>query len=183
MSELSSALGGSVPNHQIVCNGKTYHVSLITQAVKVAFERTLYQKAREALGSVRDISPPVYYEKKLDALLESYQQGKFAMESEFGKKAMANPGGGIMLLSLLMGETRGNTIIPLPETEIMAIAVQVPDEASMILRTVMRESFPGVDIDKIEADIKAKAKAEAEAEAEADADPKAQASDSLVQSP
>jgi hypothetical protein len=48
MSELSSALGGSVPNHQIVCNGKTYHVSLITQAVKVAFERTLYQKARVA---------------------------------------------------------------------------------------------------------------------------------------
>src|ERR1051325_486436 len=100
MSELSSSLGGSASKHHILCKDKAYPVSLVTQNVKVTYEKCLYERARRAIASLKSISDKDYYEAKLDALVEKYQDGYFALESEYGKKALTKPGGSILLLSI-----------------------------------------------------------------------------------
>lgn len=156
MSDLSSALGGSAPKHAIVCGGKEYPVGLVTQNVKVAYEKALYQKARAALAEFRGVVDKDYYERKTDALLDHYFKGHFALESEFSRAAMARPGGTLLLLSLLMGRSvadgaGGMTIIPFPELDLINVASQAPDEVAAVLKVVLAESFPAMDVTKAEA--------------------------------
>lgn len=155
MSELSNALGGSAPKHNLICKGVKYPVSLITQAVKVAYERALYEKARTALADIKPIVDKDYYERRMDALVERYESGGFAMESEFGQKALTKPGGSILLLSILLGipaksATTGEPIIiPMPELDVVNIVSQAPEETALVFKTVVAESFPGVDVNEI----------------------------------
>lgn len=155
MSELSSALGGSAPKHTIVAGGKAYPVGLVTQAVKVAYEKALYQRARAALADVRAISDKDFYERKLEALVQTYQDGGFAMESEFGRRAMGKPGGSVLLLSLLMGAVGpdGVTVVPLPELEVINLVSQAPAEVAAVFKSVVAESFPGVGVEQAAADL------------------------------
>jgi hypothetical protein len=155
VSELSQALGGAAPKHRIECNGKVDPVGLVTQGVKVAYERALYEKARAALAGVRRDVDKDYYERRMDALVEKYQDGSFAMESEFGRKALQKPGGSILLLSLLMGTTGPDGVTPLPELEVITLVSQKPEEVGAVFKTVIAESFPGVDVEKIAADLEA----------------------------
>lgn len=177
MSELSNALGGAAPKHKITTpDGKTYPVSLITQGVKVAFEKELFRRTRQAMAQIKTIVDKDYYERKMDTLIVQNEEGGFAIESEFGRKALTKPGGAMLLLSLLMGTPSKNDptdIDPMPDMLLYSIIAQAPDEVSAIFRTVTKESFPGVDIDKLEKEVIAQEAANQQQEA---ADPKAQRS-------
>lgn len=164
MSELSSALGGSAPKHHIHCNGKQYPVNLITQAVKVAYEKALFEKARTVIASMKTMFDRDQYAAKVDQLADRYTEGYFAMESEYGQKSLKRPGGSVLLLSILMGQysPQGEFLAPMPELDVINIVSQVPEEAGAVFKVVMTESFPGVDVEKLSADV------------EGQADPKAQ---------
>lgn len=152
MSELSAALGDSAPKHHILCGDKRYPVRLVTQAVKVGFEKLVYEKARAATASIRDITDKEHYHKLINDLLEMNKKGGFSMEAPYGKEVMESPSGAIVLLSLLMGSmcADGKTIEPMPEMDVLKIVAQAPDETNLILRTVMQDSFPGVEVEKVQ---------------------------------
>lgn len=154
MSELSNALGGSAPKHQLRCGDKTYPVMLVTQAVKVAYERALFAHARDALAAVRDVVDKDYYATRMDALVKTYQDEEFAMGSDFGKKSLGRPGGTVLLLSILLGTAVSKPngeidITPMPALQVANIVSQVPEEAAAVFKAVIAESFPGVDVEKI----------------------------------
>lgn len=157
MSELSSALGGSAPKHRITAGGRSYPVSLVTQTVKVAFEKALYEKARAAVASVKGIVDRDHYERKIDALTDAYLDGSFSIEAELGRKALTRPGGPVLLLSILMGSPTadGKDITPLPEIEVINVVAQAPEEVAAVFRVVMKESFPAADFEAAEAQIAA----------------------------
>lgn len=143
MSELSTALGSAGPKHRLTANGKTYPVGLITQAVKVAYEKELYHRARRALADVRAITDKDHYERRLDTLIDRYDAGYYAMESDHGRAVFGTPTGTLLMVSLLLGATAANgDITPLPETEAMNVLMAAPEEAASLLKLVIKESFP-----------------------------------------
>lgn len=146
MSELSSALGGDAPRHVLTVNGKTYTLSLITQGVKVAYEKRLFHKARMALSEVRAFVDKDYYENRMDELIHDYKTGGFAIESEYGQTMMKSASGVLLLLSLLMGERKGDDIVPLPESEVTMVLVSAETELLSMLSAIVSESFPGIDL-------------------------------------
>jgi len=152
MSELSGAVGSAGPKHKITVGNKQYPISLVTQGVKLAFEKALYEKARAALRSIRGDVDKDYYERKMDGLIEHYQTGGFAMESEFGKKAMESPSGVVLLLALLMGTANPNDpadITPMSQIDLINAVSAAPDEFAAVFKTVIIESFPGADVEKL----------------------------------
>jgi hypothetical protein len=161
VSELSAALGNAAPKHRIACGGRSYPVSLVDQAVKVAYEKALYQKSRAALAELKSISDKDYYERKLDAMAAKFEEGGFAMESEFGRKALGRPGGSILLLAILMGERvvtpTSVEITPMSEVAVINVVTQAPDEVGSVLKAVLVESFPGADVEKLAAGVEAAA--------------------------
>lgn len=147
MSELSSALGGSAPKHHISYNGVSYPVMLVTQGVKVAYEKALFQKVRDGLAQIRETVDKDYYEKKMDKLVDRYEEGEFAMESEYGKKTLGKPGGSLMLLGIILGKKQPDgDIIPMPQLDVMNLIAAKPEEVAAVFRAVIIESFPGVKV-------------------------------------
>lgn len=153
MSELSNALGGSGPKHEISCAGKTYPMMYVTQAVKDAYGKALYRRAREALTLIRNEVDKDFYESRMGALVDRYTDGQFAIESEYGKRSLEKPGGSILLLSIMLGTKNGPDIIPMSELEVVNIVSQAPEEVKAVFKTVIAESFPGVDVDKLVKDV------------------------------
>lgn len=150
MSELSSALGGSAPRHFLTGpDGKKYAIGLVTQNIKIAYEKELFRQARETLASMRPLYDREAYNDRLDALVKKNDDGHFSLGGEFSKAAMGRPRGAIMLLSLLMGTTVSKPngeidITPFPEWELMKLVAAAPDEVDTILKVVIRESFPNI---------------------------------------
>lgn len=151
MSELSAAVGGSGPKHQITSNdGVTYPVSLVTQGSKIAYEKALFKRARETLAPIKGIVDKDYYERKMDALVERYEKGDFAMESDFGRQTLGKPGGAVLLLSILMGSKKPDgEIDPMPELDVMKLIAQKPEETAAVFKAVIVESFPGLSTDEL----------------------------------
>ncbi len=139
MSELSKALGNESPGHKFECNGKTYHVKLIDQSVKVGYEKVMYKYAKDAVTSLRHDMDSDQYVAMLTGLTEAYEAGDFSMEGKRGIKAITSPRGSILLLSLLLGVN---------ETEVISVATQKQDELAVLLQTVIKESFPGAVFEK-----------------------------------
>lgn len=150
MSELSTALGGSAPKHFITGpDGTRYPIGLVTQNVKVAYEKELFRQARETLAKMRELYDRDAYNDRLDALVRKNDDGHFSLGGEFSQAAMSRPRGAIMLLALLMGTTvpkpNGEIdIIPFPEWELMKLVAAAPHEIDTLLKVVMRESFPNI---------------------------------------
>lgn len=137
ISELSKALGNAAAPFDIESNGKTYHVKLVDQAVKVAFEKKLYQHAKDAVTGLRaDLSSDEYI-GMLTQLTQAYEAGEFAMEGTRGIKAIRSPKGALILMSLLLG---------VDEIETMNLAADRRDELAQALDAVIKESFPGAKI-------------------------------------
>jgi hypothetical protein len=139
MSELSNALGGAAPKHTISANGKTYSVGLVTQAVKIAFEKALFQKAREGCKALREDLDPDQYLSLMEKLAKAYEDGDFAMEGSRGKKAIQSPQGAVLILSLLMG---------CDAQEVLQALLSNESEVLTVFRVVMKESFPGVKFEE-----------------------------------
>lgn len=136
MSELASVLGDSV-RHPFKVRGKDYSIGLITQDIKVAFAKSVYAKAREGVASLRSDMDKDDYLAMLAKLADEYTLGEFAMEGKRGQAFLLKPLGRIVLLSLLLGVN---------EHEAMRILVDedAAAEIQVLLRTVMKESFPGI---------------------------------------
>jgi hypothetical protein len=138
MSELSKALGNSGAAHEVECNGKVYRVKLIDQGVKVAFEKKLYQHAKDAVVALRKDLDSDQFVEMLSKLTTAYEQGEFAMESARCRKIMKTPKGSMILMSLLLG---------CDEHEALLVMSQKPQEFKQVLDVVIKESFPGAKVE------------------------------------
>src|SRR4051812_30721534 len=99
MSALSKVLGSSVP-HEFIHRDKTYKVSCINHAIKCAFERKLFARAKDALAQMKDILTPKEYEDRLDKLNDEYFDGEYSLESVRGQKALQSVQGMLSLVAL-----------------------------------------------------------------------------------
>lgn len=146
MSELASVLGDSV-RHPFKVRGKDYSIGLITQDVKVAFAKAVYAKAREGVATLRGDMDKDDYLTMLGKLSDEYTLGEFAMEGKRGQAFLLKPLGRIVLLSLLLGVNEHEAMQLLVDEESGASA-----ELQILLRTVMKESFPGMKDELLDGD-------------------------------
>lgn len=142
MSELSQALGGSAPKHTIKANGKVYSVGLVTQEVKVAYEKALYARAREGVREMKTDLDKDDYAEMFQTLADRYEAGEFALEGERGRKALNSPRGSLLLLSILMN---------VDEMEVIRIVSENEEEVNSVFKAVIKESFPGSRFEEPEA--------------------------------
>jgi|ERR1019366_1168180 hypothetical protein len=150
MSAINEALGTP---HEFQHKGKTYHVSLITQAVKAGFEKRLFAKSKEAASTMRELMDKPDYLAHLKSLNDDYIAGEYAFESQRGLSAVKTVQGFVVLMSLLMG---------IDETEVLAIITERGDELQLLVRMIFLESFPGMEeeMKKQEEEAKAEGKGE-----------------------
>ncbi len=122
--------------HEFDHKGKTYTVSLITQNVKLAFEKGLFARAKRAALELRDLLSPEDYLAHVKALNDDYISGQYAFESERGLAAVSTISGMVLLTSLLFG---------CPEDEVVPILTERKDEVIGLIQMIFKESFPGTD--------------------------------------
>ncbi len=139
MSELSKVLGNAAPPHQIAHEGRTYGFWLLDQARKVAFEKRLYQQAREAVYADREHMTSDEYVKRLEVVREQYEMGEFAFMGDRAMKLLTKPKGALLLLEVLTGET---------EEDLVPLLLARPEEVNAVVATVMAESLPKKRADK-----------------------------------
>lgn len=144
MSELSNARGDG-PRHPFKACGKDYSIGLLTRDIKIAFAKSLYARAREAVKAMRDDMDKAEHQAMFDRLSDEYTLGEFSMEGKRGQAFLLKPVGRILLLSLLIGTD---------EHEAMQILVDADaaPEVQSLLRTVLKESFPGVKDEVLDGD-------------------------------
>ncbi len=133
MSELSKVLGNAAPPHQIAHGGKTYSFWLLDQPRRVAFEKRLYQTAREAVYADREHMTSEEYVGRLEKVREQYEMGEFAFMGERAMRLLKTPKGAMLLLEVLTGES---------ESDLMNLLVARPEEVNAVVATVMAESLP-----------------------------------------
>lgn len=166
MSVEGETLGGS---HPFSHNGKDYKVSLINKRIKVAFERALFKKAREALKETRpdyderaaeeaaDLPEikdkdkrdkavaEVYakhaaaYKARQDELEDQYTCGDYTFESAKGQKAIGSAPGMLLLISLTFG---------VDIEEAFNLLTTAGEEVQAMIKLIIRESFPGVKVEE-----------------------------------
>lgn len=133
MSELSQSLGG--PPFKVTIGAKTYSAGLVTNEIKIAYEKALYQKAREAVVGLRaDLSSDEYI-AIMSSLADAQGNGDFAIEGKRGLKALSSPRGSFLVLSLIFG---------VDETELLNMLLLDEAQVQAVFKAVLRESFPGV---------------------------------------
>ena len=130
MSVLTEALGGT---HEFIHKGKVYRVSLITQAIKAAYEDRLFAKAKEAALAMRQLMPREDYQAHLRQLNDDYIKGEYAFESARGLEVMQKVPGTVMLCSLLFG---------IDEMEVLKLVQERQEEVTSLLQLIIKESFP-----------------------------------------
>lgn len=129
---MSEVYGGK---HLFTHRGKTYEVSLVTMGLSRDFENRRYHAAREALRELKEDYPTDEYVKRIDALRERYDTGAFGLAHVENLKAVANPKDAVLLLSLLFG---------VDEITALEIISEHPAEIPSLLKTILKESFPGI---------------------------------------
>ena len=140
MSELSQIAGNHGVPYSLETPDGTVTFSLITQAVKIEFEKALYAQAKDALREDRAEMGDEWYERKLDALREQYEAGEYAFESERGKKALRNATWAVRFLQMI---TRlGGT--PLTWEKALDLMASHGAEVKNILAQVLKDSFPSL---------------------------------------
>ena len=117
-------------------NGKSYHVGLITQAIKSCFEKAVFQKAKAKLSEVRDLFDPDEYRERATALADKFLADGFSM-LQANENPLSVPENGVVLLSLMM---------KLPEMELMGLMTNkgFAELVGDYFRLAMRDSFPGI---------------------------------------
>lgn len=129
MSALGEILGGT---HPFEHNGKRYDVGMVTQDVKLAFSRKLFQRARDAARELRGCMTADEYREHLKALNDDYLEGAYDFESGRGQKALKTVPGMLSLCSLLWG---------CDEHEMLLLLKARKEEVSALLAVILRESF------------------------------------------
>lgn len=149
MSALSEALGNAGPAYTLTHDGKTYTVRLIDQGVKVAFEKALFERARQAAVSCKDLYSPEAFAARLDQISEAKAVGEYELLSPRGLRLMQTLPGVQLLLSLMLDTD---------DAIISAIVASQPAEVKSLVKVVLRESFPGLTVG-VDADPNAQAPA------------------------
>jgi hypothetical protein len=137
MSTNATAL---VSSHPFEFNGKTYHVSLITQAVKIAFEEKLFGISKEGIRIMKDMLTPEQYVEQVMKLHDKFINGHFTMESELGQSKLKTVQGILMLASIMFG---------VEEMEMITIISSQPAEVQALIQQIMKESLPDADKKKV----------------------------------
>jgi hypothetical protein len=151
MSTLGEVVGGS---HELSHNGVTYKISLITQKVKVQFERHLFAKRKECLLQIKEMMDSKEYADALEQLSKDYMAGLFAFEGKFGVEFIGTEPGQVYLVSLLFGIA--------DEQEALRLIKDKAQEVTSLLRLVIKESYAITEEELTEMELKSKAKGEAE---------------------
>ncbi len=133
MSAWSQALGAESSPFTLTHNGRVYHVSLITQAVKTAYEKWLWGRAQDLAFSWRNKMASEEYSAHLKVLGDDYLNGEYDFTSEKAAKALKTIPGALALTAILFGVT---------EVEMVALTVERGPEIKELLSLVMRESLP-----------------------------------------
>lgn len=137
MSVLGEMLGGT---HPFEHDGKIYNVKAITQDVKVAFEKSLFFKAKDAALALRDLMDREQYAAHLDKMNNDYLSGKYRFDSKRGKSALQ--GNGLFVLLAMLFEVDEQTM--------MRIAKDKAQEVVALFRLITKESF-GLTEDELKA--------------------------------
>jgi hypothetical protein len=133
MGQLSQALGADGAAHTFIHDGVSYPVSLITQAVKDSFSKSLFAKAKEAARHMRDLMSPEQYERHLERLNDDFISGAYDFESERAAAALHTPSGCLDLCCLLFNA---------PRSVMIDIAAKQSAELKALLQLIRRESLP-----------------------------------------
>lgn len=124
--------------YDVTCRGRTYHVGLITQAVKSKFEKQVFAKERQKLADVRDLLTPERWQEKADALSERYLAGGFSVvQEDMSQSPLKNPENAFTMLAVMMG---------VDEVEVISLVSEsgVRDELMRLFHLALRDSFPGL---------------------------------------
>jgi hypothetical protein len=132
VSELSRLLGTAGPPHQLNHEGRVFTFHLLTQDRKNAFEKRLYQTAREGVYVDREHMTSDEYLKRLDEVRERYELGEYGLFGRRGAKVLETPAGAMLLLEILTGES---------QDDLAPLLAARAEEVKVLVKTVMTESF------------------------------------------
>lgn len=130
MSTTAVALGAA---HEFAHGGKVYQVRLVDQDVKIAFQKYLLRKAKEALAGFKDCYTPEEYRAGLESLRAEYEQGGFDFVSPRTANSLQTYAGMLHLVTLIFG---------VDEAEALSLLATAREEVNALVETVLRESFP-----------------------------------------
>lgn len=134
MSERAAMAGDRGPPHTIRHGDKTYEVRpVVTEGVMLAVEAELYERAKHALVSQRDMMSEPAYLERLDKLREKYEKGGFSFEHPDTMAALKTQKGAITLLCCMMDCTAA---------EVLTLMTERTADMKDILETVLKLSFP-----------------------------------------
>jgi hypothetical protein len=133
MGALGEILGG---HHNFVHRKKTYRVGMVDQNAKLAYERWLFQRARDVARDLRVCMTAEQYAAHLKELNDAYLEGEYAFESERGRKSLGTFKGMLSICSILWG---------CDEAEMLLLIKERSEDVSSLLAVVLRESFAMTD--------------------------------------
>ena len=140
MGVVSQVLGNYGAAHEIEHLGRRYKFSLIDQRVKSAFEKARFQKAKAPLLLIKDDVSEAEFGRRLQEKIDLYDAGEYEIFSESSIKYMQTMQGMRLLLSL---------IVDCDEIELMSLILTKKDELVPLMGVILRESFPGLQIQPV----------------------------------
>lgn len=154
MSALGEAYGNHAAPHEFKLRDsegvvtKTYTLRLIDDEVKSALEKRIFERARDILFSLRTGMTEEMYERRLNKLADDYMEGFFSpFTSEEGQKYLKSNQGALQLMAL---------IFQCSEAEVASLGGETQNhtEIQALIRIVLQESFRGIDMKKVDQQIK-----------------------------
>lgn len=146
----SDLVGNSGTPHSLEWNGETYQFRLIDQDMQATFEKHLFERDKKTLELMKELYPLKAYIDRLNALADDYTIGLYGLMSPKGLAYAGTMAGMVYLCSLVTG---------CPAKKLFGLFQNKQEEANALFQLILKESFPGIDWEAIEA---AKKKAEAE---------------------
>ncbi len=114
---------------------KVYHCSLVTQNIKLQFEKRLFARAKDAAIGMREAFTKEEYLQHIGDLNSKYLRGDYAFESEIGLDACKTITGLKLLVSLLFN---------ISEEEAVGLAIECKEEMMQVVTMAIQQSFPGM---------------------------------------
>lgn len=134
----SEICGNSGTQHTIEYNGKTYTAMYIDGRFQSLFEKRLYERYKKVEIDLKAERTPDAYQARLDKLADEFLNGEFALMSERAQTFLSKLPGMVFLAGLLLG---------CPEEEVLPLVVAKAAEIRSLFMLIVKESFPGFDID------------------------------------
>lgn len=138
---MSAILGNSGTPHSILgLDGVRYTFRLIDQKALDEFQKRVYEMWKDAAFLTKEMISEELYLKRLDEASDRYIEGEFSFFSPRGKKYLATVPGILFLLSLI-----SDCDMP----QLVGLMTGKGPEMMNLLRLIIRESFPGIPLEKV----------------------------------